>query len=61
MNNMKSQQICLMPATCVNCEKLFDASYDFNKEEEIAEREILKKNKESLCWECRLRKKVRRR
>jgi len=50
-----------MPATCVNCEKLFDASYDFNKEEEIAEREILKKNKESLCWECRLRKNVRRR
>jgi hypothetical protein len=49
-----------MPATCVNCEKVFDASYDFSKEEIITERELLKKNKESLCWECRL-KKVRRR
>jgi len=49
-----------MPATCVKCEKLFDASYDFAKEEEITERELLKKDRESLCWECRSRKKVRR-
>lgn len=57
---MRNQQLCLMPTTCVKCEKLFDASYDFAKEEEIAERELLKKNKESLCWECRLKKARKR-
>jgi len=49
-----------MPATCVKCEKIFDASYDFVKEEDVTERELLKKNKESLCWECRLKEKLRR-
>ena len=58
---MRNQQLCLMPATCVKCEKLFDASYDFSKEEEIAERDLLKKDKESRCWECRIGKRVRRR
>ena len=57
---MRSQQLCLMPATCVKCEKIFDASYDFVKEEDVTERELLKKNKESLCWECRLKEKFKR-
>lgn len=58
---MRSRQLTLMPTRCVNCEKLFDSSYDFNKEEIITERELLKKNKEPLCWECRLKKRFKRR
>jgi len=58
---MGINQIGLMPALCVSCQKLFDASYDFGSEEEIAEKEILKKNSVSKCWDCRLGKKYRRR
>ncbi|MBS3065539.1 hypothetical protein J4229_00615 [Candidatus Pacearchaeota archaeon] len=58
---MESQQLCLMPATCANCDELFDASNDFKREEEITERELLKKNQKLLCWNCRPAKEFRRR
>ena len=51
MNIMRSQELCLMPAVCTNCEKLFDVSNDFKKEEEVTEREFSGKNKLLLCWD----------
>jgi len=48
-----------MPAACAKCEKLFDVSQDFQKEEEIAERELSRRNRGLLCWECRLKNKFR--
>jgi len=58
---MKSQQLCLMPAACAKCEKLFDISDDFRKEEEITERELLRTDKATLCWDCRLEDKRKKR
>ena len=51
--------MCLMPAVCAKCDKEFDITEDLKAQtrENFEEQEM----REQLCWECRLREKLKRR
>ena len=50
---METVMACRMPAKCMECEAVFDLSYDMDRTGDGVDGEETTGDSECLCWVCR--------